>query len=84
MIGIRLTAVIAACLSLTACGIGSVCEKPQRYEASRPGKRVEAPEGLDALQPGRELAIPDASPRPPRADDAPCLELPPGFRSEEE
>lgn len=68
---------------LTACGGGPVCDKPQRYESSRLGKRIEAPDGLDSLQSTRELTIPDASPRPPRAKDDPCLELPPVYRKED-
>lgn len=67
---------------LNGCGIGGVCEKPQRYESSQPGKRIEAPDGLDSLQPAKELTIPDASPRPPREEDDPCLELPPVHRGE--
>ena len=79
---LRLATLVALPFILSACGIGDVCEKPQRYESSRLGKRIEAPEGLDALQAGREHTIPDASPRPPRGEDAPCLELPPVYREE--
>lgn len=69
---------------LSACGgAASVCEKPQRYESSRLGKRIDAPAGLDSLQPAKELTIPDPSPRPPRSKDDPCLELPPIYRTEE-
>lgn len=78
----KVAAVAALPFVLAACGIGNVCEKPQRYESSRLGTRIEAPEGLDSLQESKELTIPDASPRPPRPDDAPCLELPPVYRDE--
>lgn len=67
---------------LAACGIGNVCEDPQRYESSRLGKRIEAPEGLDSLQESKELSIPEASPRPPRSEDDPCLELPPVYKDD--
>lgn len=76
---LKLATLLAWPFVLTACGIGNVCEGPQRYESSHPGKRIEAPEGLDSLQPSKELSIPDASPRPPRAEDDPCLELPPVY-----
>jgi uncharacterized lipoprotein len=76
---LRLLMPVTLPIVLAACGIGNVCEDPQRFESSQPGKRIEAPEGLDALQPGKELSIPDASPRPPRAEDDPCLELPPVY-----
>jgi uncharacterized lipoprotein len=67
---------------LTACGIGNVCEDPQRYESSQLGKRIEAPEGLDSLQASKELSIPEASPRSPRSEDDRCLELPPVYNDE--
>lgn len=78
----RLKPMVLAALPfvLTACGIGDVCEDPRRYESSHLGKRIEAPEGLDSLQPGKELSIPDASPRPPRSEEDPCLELPPVYQ----
>jgi hypothetical protein len=73
-------------LVLAGCGgAAQVCrDEPQPYERSHLGKRVEVPDGLDPLNPSRELTIPEPSPRPPRAADAPCLELPPSFRIEEE
>lgn len=73
-------------LVLAGCGggPGQVCREMQPYERSHLGKRVEVPDGLDPLNPSRELTIPEASPRPPRAANAPCLELPPSFRIEEE
>ena len=79
----KLLVLAAAALILSGCGVGAVCEKPQRYESSRLGKRIEPPEGLDALQPTREMTIPDASPRPPRSKDDPCLETPPAYRGED-
>lgn len=72
-------------LVLAGCGgAAQVCRDTQPYERSTLGKRVEVPDGLDPLKPDRELTIPEPSPRPPRAADAPCLELPPSFRIEEE
>jgi uncharacterized lipoprotein len=70
---------------LSGCGGGpQVCNETQPYERSRLGKRIEVPEGLDPLDPSRELTIPEPSPRPPRAANSPCLEVPPSFRIEEE
>ena len=76
----KLATLVAMPFVLTACGIGNVCEDPRRYESSHLGKRIEAPEGLDSLQASKELSIPDASPRPPRSEDDPCLELPPVYQ----
>jgi uncharacterized lipoprotein len=73
----------ASVLLLSACGANSVCDEPKLYEQSQLGKRIEAPEGLSPLQAGREMTIPDASPRDPRPDGAPCLEMPPSFTSGE-
>jgi uncharacterized lipoprotein len=74
---------VTSVLLLSACGANSVCDEPKLYEQSQLGKRIEAPEGLSPLQAGREMTIPDASPRDPRPDGAPCLELPPAFTSDE-
>jgi hypothetical protein len=76
---------LLAGLLLGACGGAStVCEKPKLYQQSQLGKRIEAPEGLDPLQPSREMTIPEASPRDPRPENAPCLELPPSFSTGEQ
>lgn len=83
MRAIQVAVVLATVTFLAGCGGTETCRKAQPYEQSRLGKRVEVPEGLDPLNPGRELTIPDPSPRPPRAANAPCLELPPSFRIED-
>ncbi|MEX0976341.1 MAG: hypothetical protein WDZ50_04510 [Woeseia sp.] len=80
---LKLAGLVLVPFFLGACGASSVCEEPRRYQASQPGKRIEAPEGLDSLQPQRELTIPDASPRPPRPEGGPCLETPPVYRVED-
>jgi hypothetical protein len=81
----KMTMPLLAGLLLGACGgASSVCEKPKLYQQSQPGKRIEAPEGLDPLQPGREMTIPEASPRDPRPENSPCLELPPSFSTGEQ
>lgn len=69
---------------LSGCGGTQACRDTQPYERSRPGRHVEVPEGLDPLNSQRELTIPEPSPRPPRAANSPCLEVPPTFRIEEE
>jgi uncharacterized lipoprotein len=80
---VKLTVPVAAALLLGACGGTPVCEKPQLYQQSQLGKRIEVPEGLDPLQASREMTIPEPSPRDPRPAGAPCLEMPPNFVSSE-
>lgn len=71
-----------ACLStLAACGSGPTCDEPRLYQASQLSEPVQVPEDLDNLQSQKELQIPNVSPRPPRAEDAGCLESPPPFTS---
>ncbi len=86
MIGFfRSGALLGAALFVGACGAGSnVCEKPKHYQTSQPGKRIEVPEGLDSLNSAREMAIPEPSPRDPRPEGAPCLELPPSYSGGDE
>ena len=77
---LKMTMPLAVLLMLAACGgANSVCEKPKLYEQSALGKRIEAPAGLDQLQADREMTIPEVSPRDPRPEGSPCLELPPTF-----
>ncbi len=80
---LKLTGLVLVPFLLGACGASSVCDQPRRYQASEPGKRIEAPDGLNSLPAHRELTIPDASPRPPRPEGGPCLETPPVYRSED-
>jgi len=84
MKAIKVAALATTVMFLVGCGGTPACQKAQPYQQSRPGKRIEVPEGLDPLNPQRELTIPDPSPRPPRAANAPCLEVPPSFRIEQQ
>ncbi|MDH4049833.1 MAG: hypothetical protein OEW68_16845 [Gammaproteobacteria bacterium] len=81
MIVFRNALFLAAAALVAGCGGNDACEKPQAYQASFEGKRIDVPEGLDPLMAGRELTIPDASPQDPPAEGAPCLEIPPAYRS---
>ena len=67
-------------LLLVACGGTETCDEPEFYEAAVPGKRIEVPDDLSSLAASRERVIPEASPRPPRAPDAGCLDRPPSLR----
>jgi uncharacterized lipoprotein len=66
---------------LSGCGgeelINYSCDEPQRYQAVRPGKRVEVPEGLDQLNELAEMPIPKAEGAPVRPKGSRCIELPP-------
>jgi len=74
---------IAGLAGLAACG-GSkdlTCDAgPYMDAVSAP--RVQVPEGLDSLEPLRELPLPEASPRPDRPADAPCIDRPPTVKTE--
>jgi uncharacterized lipoprotein len=64
---------------LSACG-GSkdlTCDEVQYYQTAVLTERVAAPEGLDQLDQGNEMAMPKASPRPPREPGQPCFDRPP-------
>lgn len=78
-------AAIACCLVAGvlsgACGSSLTCDDVKAYERAREGARIEAPEGLDDLEASRELLIPRASPREPRPEGAPCLDLPPSIQA---
>jgi len=63
---------------LAACG-GSkeiTCDEGPYRDAVR-APRVQSPADLDSLDPLREMPLPEASPRPPRPEDSPCLDSPP-------
>ncbi len=70
--------------TLGACGGSNdiTCDDVQYYQRAEMGKRVEAPEDLDDLDPLREMALPEASPRPPREAGLPCFDRPPGINLE--
>ena len=71
---------ITACLTLvSACGGNKSCFEPKRYQASQQFDPVVVPDDLDDLQSNKELRIPEPSPRPPRPENASCLEAPPSF-----
>ena len=66
---------------LAACGGTNdlSCDKPQRYQAAVEAGRVQTPDDLDELDQFKELPLPEASPRPPRPEGSPCLDLPPSI-----
>ncbi len=64
----------------SACGGGDQiksCDEVRRYQLAEEGKRIDTPDDLDDLEPLREMPLPKASPRPPRPEGSPCLDLPP-------
>jgi hypothetical protein len=73
---------LAACMSMLAsCGGPRPCDEARPYQSSNLGDPVSVPDDLDNLQPQKELKIPEPSPRPPRPEDAGCLQSPPPFTS---
>ena len=79
---IQLTSIALAALVTGGCAADLTCDEPQAYELAEEGVRVTAPEDLDQLEVSRETPIPKASPRDPRPDGSPCLDLPPTINSE--
>jgi uncharacterized lipoprotein len=71
-------AVIAAALTLSACGgdIRETCDEPQPYQAAKRGEKIKTPEGLDTLDGFKEMPLPKAE-TPPRAEGSPCIDQPP-------
>ena len=57
------------------------CDDVQRYQLAAEGQRIETPNDLDDLEPLREMPLPQASPRPPRPEGSPCIDLPPSVLS---
>ena len=57
------------------------CDDVERYQLAVEGKRLETPDDLDELEPLREMPLPEASPRPPRPEGSPCIDLPPSVLS---
>ena len=57
------------------------CDDEQRYQLAAEGERIETPDDLDDLDPLREMPLPEASPRPPRPEGSPCIDLPPSVLS---
>ena len=74
---IRITSIACIALATGACGSNLTCDEPQAYEFAEEGVRIVAPEGLDNLEASKEVPIPKASPRDPRPEGSPCLDLPP-------
>jgi uncharacterized lipoprotein len=81
MIVSRMTACAAVAILSSACGGNQACEKPEPYQSSVPGPRIQVPDGLSALSDSAELKIPEASPQPTPPPGSPCLELPPPYTS---
>lgn len=79
MKALKVSVITTIALLFAGCGGTPECLEPQPYEQASLGQSIEVPEGLDPLDPGREMTIPQPSPRPPRENDAPCLEYPPTF-----
>ena len=72
---------LALALMATGCSSAPSCDELAFYESAEGGKRIEAPDDLDDLAANKEMAIPEASPRPPRDLNAGCLDKPPTLRT---
>jgi uncharacterized lipoprotein len=79
----NLLVAIALLFGVSACGGNKVqsCDDVRYYQLAEEGKRVETPADLDGLDPLTEMPLPEASPRPPRPEGSPCIDLPPSVLS---
>lgn len=70
---------------LSGCGgtPDKSCDEVRLYQQAADGKRIETPEDLDDLNELKEIPLPQASPRPPRPEGSPCLDLPPSILGQE-
>ncbi|MDH3748876.1 MAG: hypothetical protein OER97_11785 [Gammaproteobacteria bacterium] len=79
MMKFGITGLLLTALTVSGCG-GTPersCDEVELYQLASEGRRIEPPEGLDELDELKEIPLPEASPRPPRAEGSPCLDLPP-------
>jgi uncharacterized lipoprotein len=74
---------LALLSGMTACSGDKArsCDDVQKYQLAAEGERIETPDDLDDLDPLREMPLPEASPRPPRPEGSPCIDLPPSVLS---
>lgn len=81
---IRLISLTLALSVLSACfgGPDRTCEEVRLYQLAEEGRRLQTPEDLDELNELREIPLPQASPRGPRPEGSPCLDLPPNILGE--
>lgn len=70
---------LLATVALAGCNttIDRTCDEVRLYQLAMEGRRIETPEDLDELDELKEIPLPEASPRPPRPEGSPCLDLPP-------
>jgi len=80
------TAVGRAAMAITVCfvfaGCASKdlsCDDVEAYERAQGGARIDAPDDLDELEASKEMRVAHASPRDPRPEGSPCLDLPPAL-----
>ena len=75
--------VLVMLLVVSACGGNQTasCDDVQRYQLATEGKHIKTPDDLDELDPLREMPLPEASPREPRPEGSPCIDLPPSVLS---
>ena len=83
--GAALLTIAALLTGLAACGSSTdlSCDEQQSYELAQEAPPVRAPDDLDQLDEFKQLPLPQASPRPPRAEGSPCLDLPPSILNDE-
>ena len=79
---INLLLSLAVLAGVAACNSNPTqksCDEVRRYQLAEEGQRLTTPDDLDELEPLREIPLPQASPRPPRPEGSPCIDLPPSI-----
>lgn len=73
----RLSLLAVLLVTLSACAGNEHCDKQKLYSSAQLNDPISIPEDLDAPAANKDLRIPQAAPKPPRDEDAGCVESPP-------